>query len=84
LIPERLPHLLSVYSTNLLSRICLLRFFKHKLKMSKSHFFQMAPRIYYILQKVLEIRQSVDRVLFRNRLLLNNGIQQVVNSLIVN
>jgi hypothetical protein len=33
---------------NLLSRICLLRFFKHnKLKMSKTHFFQMAPRIYY-------------------------------------
>jgi hypothetical protein len=83
LIPECLPHLLSVYSTNLLSRVCLLRFFKHKLKMSKTHFFQMAPRIYYILQKVREIRKSVDRVLFRNRL-LNNGIQQVVNSLIVN
>jgi hypothetical protein len=47
LIPECLPHLLSIYSTNLLSRICLLRFFKYnKLKMSKTHFFQMAPRIY--------------------------------------
>jgi hypothetical protein len=43
----------------------------------------MAPRIYYILQKVREIRKFVNRVLFRNRL-LNNGIQQVVNSLIVN
>jgi hypothetical protein len=33
---------------NLLSRMCLLRFLKHnKLKMSKNHFFQMAPRIYY-------------------------------------
>jgi hypothetical protein len=33
---------------NLLSCICLLRFYKHKeLKMSKTHFFQMAPRIYY-------------------------------------
>jgi hypothetical protein len=33
---------------NVLSRICLLRFFKYnKLKMSKTHFFQMAPRIYY-------------------------------------
>jgi hypothetical protein len=33
---------------NLLSRICLLRFFKHnELKMSKTHFFQMVPRLYY-------------------------------------
>jgi hypothetical protein len=33
---------------NLLSRICRLRFFKHnELKMSRTHFFQMAPRIYY-------------------------------------
>jgi hypothetical protein len=33
---------------NLLSRICLLRFFKHyELKISKTNFFQMAPRIYY-------------------------------------
>jgi hypothetical protein len=33
---------------DLLSRICLLRFFKHnELKMSKTQFFQMAPRIYY-------------------------------------
>jgi hypothetical protein len=33
---------------NVLSRICLLRFFNHnELKMLKTHFFQMAPRIYY-------------------------------------
>jgi hypothetical protein len=35
---------------NVLSRICLLRFFKYnKLKTSKTHFFQMAPRIYIAL-----------------------------------
>jgi hypothetical protein len=33
---------------NVLSRKCLLPFFKHnELKMLKIHFFQMAPRIYY-------------------------------------
>jgi hypothetical protein len=33
---------------NLLSRICLLRYFKHnEIKISKTHFFQMASRIYY-------------------------------------
>jgi hypothetical protein len=36
---------------NLLSRICLLRFFKYnELKMSKTNFFQMAPRIYYCIE----------------------------------
>jgi hypothetical protein len=41
--------------TQVLSRICLLRFFKHnELKMSKTHFFfQMAPRIYYCTSREL-------------------------------
>jgi hypothetical protein len=44
---------------NLLSRI-LLRFFKHnKLKTSKTHFFfQMAPRIYYCIDRKIFFRKK--------------------------
>jgi hypothetical protein len=44
---------------NVLSPICLLRFFKYnKLKMSKTHFFQMAPRIYYGTGRKLKAPQD--------------------------
>jgi hypothetical protein len=46
---------------NLLSRMCLLRFFKHnEPKMSKTHFFQMAPRIYYCTRRKL-FRQAFEQ-----------------------
>jgi hypothetical protein len=46
---------------DLLSRICLLRFFKHnELKMSKTNFFQMAPRIYYCTGRKLQDGDFAD------------------------
>jgi hypothetical protein len=48
---------------NLLSRICLLRFFKHnELKMSRTHFFQVAPQV-FIIALGLYSRMLKSRVL---------------------
>jgi hypothetical protein len=52
---------------NLLNRICLLRFCKrNKLKISKTHFFQMAARIYYCIGRIF-----FDKLVFSGKVAPN-------------
>jgi hypothetical protein len=66
---------------NLLSRICVLRFFNHnELKMSKTHFFQMAPLIYYCT--VRNHLYLENEKFFVNEFLLSSPITSFFSKLI--